>query len=962
MRTSKMWRRIAGGAAVAAVVVVALPGAKVSAKAKAAGAAMKITDIDVGDFAGIPQNKIISIQFSQVVDPASVSPATLQVRAQNAKGTGYTIQVPGSFQVAGSTVRFLPRLPTHLRDPADPAGGFFPAGSIKDNASLNAGFQPNKNHLITVVGSPSLSPVRSTSGRGLAHNYTARFTTSPDTIKSEAFTIDTYQDNPPPAFQFSNPPDKVAAADDQYALHGGTLDVPSAINVSIFGKKVPLSPNTLRPSGNVVCTLLARADDPSYRKVMGGSPFVEQNFDTVRMAWVPRFPLPDVSTYSLAISNKVLDLTEVYNFDANPGRLRLRAMYEFLVTARLLNPATPAQQLANPPLELIQEDWPTDAATRGTLKANLLALGDKYPDEINPRVMVMFTTRDELVTHSKLTVNFLQSEGYFDASKSTAEWDQTIASAASGVFTAAGGSAVLGDLKPVSNTTVSAIAYPGSVLNYRSIIIPAGVTVTFTGSPQPSQPTTATVLPINMPLPSPPVTIKALTFVLDGTISVDGTAGIDGTQSGTYTANITIPTPAVPGGPGGGYGGYAPAGVVGGTPGQYSSLGASSGTGGVGNDVNLIPASATDGGRGGQGGKAGTGTGYTMASGGGGGGGSRLAGANGTNAAMSASYPTYGSWAGSGGAGGAGATGNSDLANLVGGAGGGGGGNAQAYTQSTYNWGTPGASGGGGGGALLVQTSATLTVGNSGLFRARGGKGGKGVNTSYTGGGGGGGGGGGAVLLRTSRGFLFANAPAAVDVTGGAGGTPVTTTYGTGGTGGNGGAGFVRFEDPNGGISVPGATQGSYLPTGGGLPSYVYSKFIDVGVDQVKFLNPTAADFQITSGNDAILVEIQLAVENPSTLGTPLITAIDANENSTNVKQVSQWMPVRLLDSTSTGGAIKVPGNNLADAVFNIDTKANGFNYRFVRLRITFQLDPTQTAQSPVPFIDQFVLKYDFNF
>jgi hypothetical protein len=944
---------LVGGAAAALAVAAVIPAEDATA---AKAAVLKLTDINIGDFSGVAQNAVIEMTFTQAVDPATVNSASLQMRAQNSTKTGFSIEVPGSFQVAGSVVRYYPRLPTHLRDPGDPLGGFYQPGTTRDNAIANAGFQPNRNHQVIVVGAPSFSAIRSLGRRPLNRTYKVNFATSPETPKNEAFTIDSYIDAPPPGFKFSNPPDKVASVTDQYARNGGTQNVPSAVAATLFGNKVPLSPATVRQSNNVVMTLLSRAGDTSFRKVMQGTPFLEQNFDTVRLVYQPRFPLPDMSSYALRVTNGVKDLTEVYQFTNNAERLNLRQIYEFLVAARALNPGVPPSQLADPPVEYIvtgnpETTWPSDPVERGILKTNVLALGDTYPDEVDPRVMTLFTTRDEAVTHASLVLSFVKSDGYFNAGKSTAEWDQTVAGAASAIFTASGGSAALGDLAPSANTTLSAGMYPGGVFNFRNVNIPAGVTVTFLGSAQPVQPGPQQI-PV-LPQPSTPVTLKCISFLLDGQISADGATGIDGSQTNSYSSVITTPTPAVPGGPGGGYGGYAPA--------YYSQTQNPSGTGGVGNDENLIVASPVNGGRGGLGGQSGSSTAYTMASGGGGGGGSRQPGTPGGPGVPIAAYTTTYP-GGPGGAGGAAATGNSDLAVVVGGAGGGGGGNAQAYTSGSYYWGTPGASGGGGGGALVIQTSGTLTIGASGVVHARGGRGGGGVMTTYTGGGGGGGGGGGAILLRSSRGFNLVNPPVAVDVAGGAGGTPRTSTYGTGGTGGNGGAGFKRFEDPNGGLAVAGGTQGGYSPVGGGVPSYVYSNFIDLGVDSAKLLNFKATDFLMTAGNDAILIEVQAAIENPANLGFPKTSAIDASENSTNVNEVSQWTPVRLLDNTSTGSSFYVPGNTSTDAVFPIETKLNGKNYRFVRLRITFQLDSTQTASSPLPFVDQITIRYDFNF
>jgi hypothetical protein len=932
MRISRTWGRVAGGAAVAAACVLLLPDGPLAAKAgrQNRGGPLKLTDIDIGDFAGVPQNHIIDMRFTQPIDPATVNPATFQVRVQNATSTGFTIQVAGSFQVTGSAVRFYPRLPTHLRDPNDVNGGFYQPGTPRDDAVANAGFQPSKNHQITIIGNPSVAAVRSLRGRPLNRSYQARFTTSPETPKDEAFTIDTYQDAPPPGFEFSNPPDKVASAADHYARHGGTEGVPSAIGVTLYGNKVPISPATLRQTGNVTLTMLSRRDDTSLRKPMQGTPYVEQNFDTVKVIFQPRFPLPDLASYALKVTKNVRDLTETYDFKNNTERLRLRSIYEFMVAARQLNPTTPAADLGDPPPDLIY-DWPADTATRGILKANVLDLGDRFPDEVDPRVMVLFTTQDEPVSHGQVIVNFVQAEGYYDPQRSTAEWDQSNPGVANGVFTFAGGSGVNGNFLPSTNTSLSADSFPQNTVNWRSVSIPPNVTVTVTGTR--------------------PFLVKALSFQLDGKLVADGAAGTDASTSAPYSGLFTSQanTTGGKGGPGGGRGGNGS--TVLGATGQPAVPGE---TGVAGNDSNGTIANAQDGGRGGLGGTQATASAYSMG-GGGGGGGARTAGSAG--AAGTAYYP---SWSGNGGLGGAGALGNDDVTPLTGGAGGGGGGNG-GYMYPSYLWGQPGGAGGGGGGAVMIQTSGTLTVGTSGTVRARGGKGGQGSGIKSTWSAGpGGGGGGGTILLRSSKGFNIANPAASLDVSGGGPGTQ-TGTY-TAPYGGTGGTGFIRLEDPNGGIAVPGGTAGSFSPVGAGVPSYVYSKWIDLGVDGPRITNFKASDFSLNAGNDAILIEIQAAIESPTQFGVPLTTAIDANENSTNVNQVSSWTPVRLVDGTTAGGAFNVPGNTSKDAIFPIESVMAGKNYKFMRLRATFQLDPSQTATSPLPFVDQLVFHFDFNF
>jgi hypothetical protein len=137
-----------------------------------------MTDIDVDQFSGIVQNHIVTMKFTQPIDPVTVKPASIQVRQQNATNTGYSIDVPGSFQVAGAIVRFYPRLPTHLRDPKQADGSFYQPGTPQDDATNNAGFQPLENYQITIIGNPHSEALQSTKGRSLNKNYQARFTTS----------------------------------------------------------------------------------------------------------------------------------------------------------------------------------------------------------------------------------------------------------------------------------------------------------------------------------------------------------------------------------------------------------------------------------------------------------------------------------------------------------------------------------------------------------------------------------------------------------------------------------------------------------------------------------------------------------------------------------------------------------------------------------------------------------------
>jgi hypothetical protein len=928
-----------GGCAAAGIVAL---GAASTQPATAAGSrALRLLTINVANGANVPANQIIELTFSDLIDPTSVSPATLFVRGINATGTGYTKQVFGSSQVAGRVVRFYPRLPTHLRDANNK---FYPAGSALDDAGANAGLQPSTKYLVLAVGKSSITTIRSSSGKALRSTYYTRFQTASSSPPETLWTTQSYSDQPPPQFSFSNPPDTVPSPETQYATHGGTQDVPSSITMSLFCTKVPLAPGTARNSGNVSMTMLARNGNYALRRPVAGSVFVEQNFDTTLLAFQPTVALADLGIYSLRVNKGVKDLTEQNDFASNRDRDRLNHIYAFLSAARSLAPTVPVSQLPDPGPELVP-DWPKlsepgAVAARGVLKQNVLALGDAYSDEIDPRTMLICTTRDEPVTQDAIITEFTKGENLYDGTLSIGTVDKDVPSAAAAVFTASGGTAALGDLVPAGSITVNAGSNPQG-LNYRNIVIPAGVTVTLAGGAVTSPPTQAAR--------TFPVTIKCLTFQLDGQIVANGSNGVDGPTNTTYSTLTTIPSAGGPGGPGGGNGGNTTSTITANTR---------NGTGDVGNDGGLVPATAAQGGRGGQGGAAANSTAYGYG-GGGGGGGQRTAGANGANATCPTNSTT---WNGVGGAGGAASTGNTDLAVLVGGAGGGGGGNGNYPSQS---WGNSGGSGGGGGGALLVQTAGTLTISATGAVRARGGAGGAGGTTQVYNAGGGGGGSGGAVLLRSSRGFNLAAATTAIDVAGGAAGKGTNA----GGLGGAGGLGFARFEDPTGGLTVPGATQGIYSPVGGGVPSYVYTRWQDFGVQDPRLLPWKAADIISVTSNDAIYVQAQMTKENIAIFGTPDTSAVNkVDQSSNNVTITSQWQPIKVHDTSA--GALTPAFGTIPGYPAGPPTEFTGFSvapfnnkgYRFIRYRIFFQLDATQTATSPVPYVDKIITNFQYNF
>ena len=120
---------VIGGLAAAATLVASMPSQSAQARTRKRGrnrGALRMVDINVDGFAGIPQNVVIEMRFTGTISKASIIPALFQIRGENALGTGFTLQVAGDFQPFGNVVRFFPRLPT----PSGPASPDQPARTL----------------------------------------------------------------------------------------------------------------------------------------------------------------------------------------------------------------------------------------------------------------------------------------------------------------------------------------------------------------------------------------------------------------------------------------------------------------------------------------------------------------------------------------------------------------------------------------------------------------------------------------------------------------------------------------------------------------------------------------------------------------------------------------------------------------------------------------------------------------
>ncbi len=153
-----------------------------------------------------------------------------------------------------------------------------------------------------------------------------------------------------------------------------------------------------------------------------------------------------------------------------------------------------------------------------------------------------------------------------------------------------GSTGALGAFNPASNTTV--VMPADGILNYTTVNIPAGVTVTFQSNSA-----------------NTPVTLLA-----QGNVTVAGTMNVSGTNAAPATGSGTMPIAGSPGGPGGFAGGQggvrgvvnrdgtAGRGPAGGNGGQWWSVTTGDGFyGAAANFVSLIPLFGGSGGGGGAG-------------------------------------------------------------------------------------------------------------------------------------------------------------------------------------------------------------------------------------------------------------------------------------------------------------------------------------------------------------------------
>jgi hypothetical protein len=365
-------------------------GMQQTAVARRGGSKLRVVSVSVEGATQVALNQVIEIRFNARVKRSSLTNGSISIRPHDRQTGELGTRRPGTLERRGNTVRFVPTLPTHLRDPAA-AGDFFAAGAPEDDAFENGTFRPGTHYVVRVTGRGDGTPASSGARGKLRDTVTSEFRTADGSTSDPVFVLEPYLRSPPPVVVFTNPPDRVAHAGQKYASLGGTPGVPLDARVTVFTSGIPLDPTALRAPGAVELLLVAGDAAGETPTPVDGDVLVEQDRSATTLVFRPSASMAPESTYVLRIDRDVTDLTGVYSFRDQQPRYRLREIVEFMQAIRRVDIGLPPEQLPDPPADLTF-DWPSDQDERGVLKRNVLELGDTSPWEHDPRVFAVFTT------------------------------------------------------------------------------------------------------------------------------------------------------------------------------------------------------------------------------------------------------------------------------------------------------------------------------------------------------------------------------------------------------------------------------------------------------------------------------------------------------------------------------------------------------------------------------------------
>ncbi|MDJ0974773.1 MAG: Ig-like domain-containing protein [Planctomycetota bacterium] len=915
-------RRFALGAVLLALAVVtpACGGSGGGPGPDGAGQGLVLISFLQAGVDNVPLNEVLQLQFSEAVNAASITPASIQIREGNAFGA----TVAGTFEVQGSVVLFRPQLPS-LCDLSD------------------AGFKASTQYRVQVIGWPEEFAVQNTAGQKLNQTTTWEFSTRDDQ-DPQKFT------------------DAIPAA------------APTVVTTSPLNGEAAVSVGSAANRQRIVLTMTENldpctvsADTVSIEVYEQGNPGVftpapggrNSGFDDGGGDVTDQNPA-DVTTWG---SNGT---PWPGGAQALPATIHL--IQDFNQTQIVISPLF-GQDPATPELG---GQFPDNVLIVVRLAFGIEDFGGQ---PLSPYAM-SFTTEN---TNAEAGTYTIEAEGEtpFDSNNTTADINTARApSLIQGYLLFAGdgdnGSVLTQPTLP--ETVGSGCTVPNQINDgAKDPLDPAVNTVLDTGAENTcinvTDGSTAVIweflslrirsgVQVRIVGSNPAILLVQGDALVEANASIrvtgDGVGGTPNSAGGngnnTNSSGLPVARAGGTGVAGGGDGGDAKAIAAGNANPGHSGYGSPSGY------------QTSDGTGAGKGGRNSLRSSFATAGGGsagGGGGGHSVAGANGVVPTQPA--PVVFTGVGTGFGGGtypAGA--NASL--LLTPSAGSGGGSAGYHDHNTSFGGykSTGGAGGAGGGFLDITASGDISV--FGTITAAGGRGGSGAGASfYTASGGGGGGSGGGIRLLTPNDINIAGGT--ITAAGGAGGAGATGTGGgnPSGAGGNGGIGRIAMEDSDSviagfaaAITIPtdgddGFHRGVFDATrfqGGGLTPEALTEIIFMGPLEPQYSNPVQGDF----------------VAGAPSIGSPgvgsMVIQIEARgyqiqpDGNPDLASETPWQVVG--DFTDSGNE-SLPDYNPGAGLVGLS------GYEYLQFRFTIFLDSSVGPFDPGAFIDTWTVHFSSN-
>lgn len=869
-----------------------------------AGQGLVLVDFLQAGIDNVQINTELEFVFSEEVDPATITPASIQIR----EGPEFGAQVPGLFRVEGNKAIFTPNLPG-LCDLSD--------------SGLDAG----RTYSVQIVGHPEEFAVKNTHGQPLNQTSSWSFATRPDTDPEK------FRDGAPGVAPFVSLALPANGEQAVPVVQGNQVVLTMSENLDPCSVDATTVTVRMTETGDPVFANAVVAPNGRRSGFYSGSSTADQNVD-------PSLWGADVSTTLATPQTLLVDVNLVQNFDTTqiviapqfgewPDNALIRIDLSFGI-----------EDFGGQPMTPFSLAFTTENLDGSSGQYNMLFEGET-PFLISSTADIN-TARSPGVAQGFLLITGdgdngldLLSPGRPDPTGGCSTDPSQANDGVVDPFDPAGPDVLL-DTGPENDCVNTVDGSTAVVWEFASLLIRNGVTVRMIGE-NPA-----------IILVKGDATIEAGgVFMAQG----DGNGGSDISRGGNGQAGNTASAAAGgTGASGGGSGGTGQAIGVGavaedgwegyGSPDGYGTQG---GTGAGRGNVNASNASFVGG----------------SGSPGGGGGGHSEAGVDGTEQGAGGNA-VHGPSVGFGGGTYPGGANADRLVTPSAGSGGGSAGWMRHSSSTTYNC-TAGA-GGAGGGFLSITATGDINV--FGTIDARGGRGGSGIAASfYNMSGGGGGGSGGGIRLLTPNDINVTNGT--ITAAGGVGGPGVAGQSAPNvisGVGGDGGPGRIALED--GDSTITGIETAVMVPlegadgfyrgvfdtsrfAAGGATTVALTDIFATGPFNPNYVTPIQSDFVASMpavsagsiGDTGIQLEVrgfELLADGTADEGTP-----------------SAWFNI---------GSFQNSGSENAPAwVIGADPMSNLNGYEFIQVRFTFTIQGTVGAFDPGPAVDNWVIRFGFD-